>query len=105
MRLLDAVSGRVVQEIRGHGGTVNSCAFSTDGEQIISCSYDKTVRISNVGNGKAVHTIEAHNAPVLSVAVYPDGGKVVTADTSGLISSLSPHLVTALIFSVAVCSI
>ncbi|KAJ7481856.1 hypothetical protein FB451DRAFT_1085539 [Mycena latifolia] len=43
----------VLHELEGHTGTVDSVAFSHDGERLISCSrYDSAIRVWNVKGGE-----------------------------------------------------
>lgn len=44
----------------GHGGPVWCCSFTEDGK-MVSGSYDRTVKIWNVDNGKCEHTLRGHS--------------------------------------------
>ena len=39
----DASTGVELKELKGHSGSVNSVAFSSDGTQIVSGSFDNSV--------------------------------------------------------------
>ena len=63
--------------IRGHSGWVNFVAFSPDGRRVVSCSNDKTIRISDVVTSEIVAgPFKGHSDHVLS-AVYSTDGKTV----------------------------
>ncbi|KAE9394627.1 hypothetical protein BT96DRAFT_886390 [Gymnopus androsaceus JB14] len=61
-----------------HGSEVYSVAFSPDGTQIVSGSYDKSVRIWDASTGKEMHKLEGHTSWVSSVAFSPDGTQIVS---------------------------
>jgi WD40 repeat protein len=51
-----------------------SVAFSRDGQQIVSGSYDRTVRLWDAATGTLQQILEGYTASVDSVAFSPDGG-------------------------------
>ena len=80
-----------MRRLKGHTGTVNSVAFNPDGTKIVSGSWDRSIKIWNVKNGKLIKTWEAHPGPseeyrghplyagwVNSVAFNHDGTKIVS---------------------------
>ena len=52
---------------------ITSVAYSPDGKFIASGSYDKTVRIWNLEDGKEILKLEGHQKDITSVAYSPDG--------------------------------
>jgi WD40 repeat protein len=55
-----------------------SVAFSPDGKQVVSGSYDRTVRLWDPATGAALQTLKGHTNAVNSVAFSPDGKQVVS---------------------------
>ncbi|WKT54223.1 G-protein beta WD-40 repeat [Fusarium oxysporum f. sp. vasinfectum] len=62
-----------LQTLEGHCDSVNSVAFSADGQRLASGSIDKTVKIWDAATGAYIQTLEGHAASVNSVAFSPDG--------------------------------
>jgi WD40 repeat protein len=71
-------TGREVQQFRGHAGPVFSAGISPDGSQVVSGSYDTTVRVWDLQTGRVRHVGESHRGAVLSVAWAPDGSRVAS---------------------------
>lgn len=59
--------------LSGHTDKVWSVAFSPDSKLLASASYDSTVRIWSVINGKELKILTGHTGTVLTVAYSPDG--------------------------------
>ncbi|XP_046755607.1 WD repeat-containing protein 88 isoform X1 [Gallus gallus] len=65
--------------LRGHSDTVSSCHFCCEDSKILSCSYDRTVKLWDVAKGFPVQILEEHTAPVSECNLTPDGRRVVTS--------------------------
>src|SRR5271157_902239 len=59
--------------LEGHQKIVLSVAFSPDGTTLASGSFDETVRLWSIPDGKLLRTLEGHMSGVGSVAFSPDG--------------------------------
>jgi len=69
----------MLQTLEGHTEPVNSVAFSPDGKQIVSGSWDRTVRRWDAATGQQLlPALEGHTEAVSSVAFSPDGKQIPT---------------------------
>jgi WD40 repeat protein len=78
IRLLDSVSGRAVQSLRGHTDGVDCLAFEQSGRMLMSGSSDKTARLWDVGTGKQTQRLDGHRDRITSLAVAPNGKRLAT---------------------------
>ncbi|KUJ06164.1 HET-domain-containing protein [Mollisia scopiformis] len=73
----------MLQVLEGHTDAVTSVAFSPDGKQIVSGSWDGTVRRWDAATGQQLlPALEGHTDEVNSVAFSPDGKQIVTLHVS-----------------------
>lgn len=63
----------------GHTNSVEAVAVSNDGKQILSGSYDNTVKLWNIENGDTIHTFQGHSEFVMSVAFSVKNDIVLSA--------------------------
>jgi len=63
----------------GHDRAVTSAAFSADGKQVVTASFDNTARLWDSATGLLLATLTGHESPVTSAAFSADGKQVVTA--------------------------
>src|SRR5439155_25126058 len=56
-----------------------SIAFSPDGKQLASGSFDKTVKLWDVSRGREIRTLTEPTAAVFSVAFSPKGKRLAAA--------------------------
>lgn len=82
--ILDAASGQVVHELKGHSGCVWGVAFSRDGKRLTSASGDRhtgpgEVKIWDTVTGQELYTVRGHARAIHGVAFSPDGKRLATA--------------------------
>ncbi len=75
--LLHAHVARVV--FMDHDEAVWSASVSSDGQQVVSASSDKTMRVWNVDGREAPIVLRGHDEAVTSASFSPDGQQVVSA--------------------------
>ena len=71
------ISGKKINELRGHTRDVCSVIFSPDGKSMLTGSCDKTARLWDM-SGTTIHTFAGHRGEVHAVAFSPDGKNILT---------------------------
>ena len=61
-----------------HKDGVTSVAFSPDGKQFLSGSWDAKIKLWDIATGQEIRTFSGHNSLVLSVAFSPDGNQILS---------------------------
>jgi WD40 repeat protein len=84
-RPLSAQEAKEPITLKGHTISVHSVAFSPDGKQIVSGSFDKTIKLWDAVTGKEILTFKGHTDPVFSVAFSPDGKRIVSGSHDGTV--------------------
>jgi WD40 repeat protein len=78
-RVWEAVTGKLIAELKGHNGSVYSAQFSADGLRVVTASSDRTARVWEATTGKLIAELKGHNDKVYSAQFSADGQRVVTA--------------------------
>ena len=72
-------SPALVRNLAGHTEGVTACTVMPDGRHAVSASEDHTLKVWELGSGRAVATLAGHTGVVTACAVTPDGWHVVSA--------------------------
>lgn len=80
-------------EQKEHRARINCIAFSKDGLQLASASFDKTVRIWNANNLNEIPIIlDDHNDWVWSIAFTPDNNKLLAGCKDNVVRVWATHI-------------
>ena len=92
MRQWDSASGKPAgSPLNGHANTVNTVAYTPDGQPIASSGFDGTMRLWNANTGDALdHNPQNVGTGLNSVAVSPDGGMILTGGLNDTVRSGTP---------------
>ncbi|MEH2295548.1 MAG: hypothetical protein V7K31_21260, partial [Nostoc sp.] len=71
--------GRLLRTLKGHSDSVNAVAITPNGQQVISASFDKTLKVWNLATGEELFTLKGHSDSVNAVAITPNGQQVISA--------------------------
>jgi WD40 repeat protein len=70
--------GICLQTLIGHQQPVSAIAFSPDGQQLVSSSFDKTIKLWDTTSGKCVKTLLGHRNRIWTVAFHPNGNQIAS---------------------------
>ncbi|KAG5006458.1 hypothetical protein AAZX31_09G079900 [Glycine max] len=83
-------TGRLMDVLSGHEAPVHGLVFSPTNAVLASSSYDKTVRLWNVFDGKGAVETFPHTHDVLTVVYRPDGRQLACSTLDGQIHFWDP---------------
>jgi WD40 repeat protein len=76
--VLDAENGTVLAAFDGHKRRLEDCAFTPDGQRVVSCCRDGTIRIWDPRSAEEEAVLLGHKSWVLGCSVSPSGDLVVS---------------------------
>jgi len=76
----DVESGQAISTLKGHTGGVVSLNFSSEGDLVVSGSFDTSAKIWDVRIGKSINTLNEHTNE-LSNALFDFTGDFVATSS------------------------
>jgi WD40 repeat protein len=76
--------------LRERGASIDSVAFSHDGQRLAVALHDGTVRVLGSNGNGSIQILRGHVGPVLGVDINTDGSQVVSAGQDGTIRLWDP---------------
>ena len=76
-------NGILLKQFIGHTNTIFSVVFESQGNYILTTSWDKTSRLWSIETGKTVRTFIGHTGEIWSSAFSPDGKYILTGSADG----------------------
>jgi WD40 repeat protein len=88
-RIWEAATGKFVGMLAGHTGPIQSAAFSHDGRQLVTASWDTTARIWDVAVCKELAVFQ-HPSALTSAAFTPDDRQLLVVSSNFVYSAQYP---------------
>ena len=61
-KIWDVESGTEIYTLNGHTAEIVSLQFNSDGDLVLTGSFDNTAKIWDVNTGECIHTLSGHSA-------------------------------------------
>lgn len=86
VRVWKITTGQCLRKFeKAHGKGITSLQFSKDNSQILSASFDMTIRANGLKSGKTLKEFRGHSSYVNSVMFSADGHNVISASSDGTV--------------------
>lgn len=74
-----------LRDFIGHDKAVTGLAVTADGKLLVTCGFDRTVRVWDVASGKPLRSYQGHMKDATAVAVRGDGKQIASASDDGAV--------------------
>jgi hypothetical protein len=82
-RIWDAATGAELLRFSEHTLPVRACAFSPNGEWIVTGGDDRTIHPWQAASGRALRPFEGHGESIHSLVFSPDGQRILSGSEDG----------------------
>ncbi|KAF9915362.1 hypothetical protein FBU30_002048 [Linnemannia zychae] len=80
IQLWESNTGKQLQCWKGHGSDVTGIAFSSNGQWISSCGFDKTIKLWNAHTGSILSSLSGHISRVNDIVFSPCDSLLASAN-------------------------
>jgi WD40 repeat protein len=87
LKVWDLASGRLLQTLAGHTGSVSDFALTPDGRRAVTASWDKTLKVWDIESGAPIATFFC-DAPA-SCCAFATESTIVAGDRRGRVYILT----------------
>ena len=84
LKFWDVATTSVIHELKGHTENVKFVAFDKTGKKAVSSSFDGTIRIWNLANGRETQKLSFPGAKFWSAVFTPDGRHIFSGSKDGI---------------------
>ena len=77
--------------LQGHANSVNACAWSPDGQRLLSGSGDNTLKVWDAHSGQCLLTLQGHANSVNACAWSPDGQRLLSGSGDNTLKVWDTH--------------
>jgi WD40 repeat protein/serine/threonine protein kinase/DNA-binding XRE family transcriptional regulator len=81
--LWDVATGKLLRTFSGHTDGVIRLAFSPDGKELVTGSFDTTARLWDVATGQTIRIFSGHRNWITGIDFSPDGRSIATSSLDG----------------------
>jgi WD40 repeat protein len=84
--MVSRIQGKLSKTLTGHTGSVRSLAITTDGQTLISGSFDETIKLWSLSTRKFLSDVAQKAGEVAAIALTPDGQTIASGGSDGIIT-------------------
>ena len=84
LSMLEVGSGKLVKDLKGHGGKVRGCGFLNTKNKAFSVATDRTIKLWDVSRASPIRSVPV-TSQISAGASTPDGTMIITSHQNGRI--------------------